>query len=112
MALLICLKKTNFPPAHTAFDGPNTEIPLPETWVQKPLGHGYFFIFFILTFVHVFGALDRSTSQRVSSKVFLFLIKWGIISYQITTDTLEDMITICEKYCIYFEVGNLTGLFC
>jgi hypothetical protein len=38
-------KKTNFPPAHTTFDGPNTEIPLLETWVRKPLGHGCFSYF-------------------------------------------------------------------
>jgi hypothetical protein len=91
------LERINFPPALTLFDGPNTEIALLETWVRTPLGHGCFSMFswgFVLTFVHVFLALDRSTSQQVSCQVFLLsfngLITGGIISDHITTDTLED----------------------
>ena len=40
-------ERTNFPLAHAAFDGPNTEITLLETWVRKPLVHGCFSIFFL-----------------------------------------------------------------
>jgi hypothetical protein len=64
---------------------------------------------FVLTFVHVFRALDRSTSHGVSSQVFLFLLKWGIISYQITTDTLEDMINHLREILHLFLSRYLSG---
>jgi len=67
------------------------------------------FLGFCVDLVHVFRALDRSTSQQVSCQVFLFLLKWGIIWDQITTDTLEDMIYHSWKILHLFWSWYLSG---